>query len=113
MQIKYITITITSLIPDMAFLSEGTTQLVILELTVSWSQVEEASERKRAKSTELVNCHRQGSRLGASLLKLTVEDLLVTPSAKPTISWALHVPTKGRLSGTALKKQKMSQGDCG
>ncbi|XP_060744927.1 uncharacterized protein LOC132858560 [Tachysurus vachellii] len=52
----------TTLRPDIVLVSEGTKNLVMLELTVPWEdRMEEAFERKRAKYEGLVNdCHNQG-----------------------------------------------------
>lgn len=58
------TVTITSLRPDIVLISEASEQVILLELTVPWEDcIEEASERKRAKYTELVEeCRSNGWR---------------------------------------------------
>ena len=57
-------IAVTTLRPDIVLVSEGTKQVVLLELTVPWEdRMEEAFERKRAKYEELASeCRSRGWR---------------------------------------------------
>ncbi len=59
-------ITQSDLTPDIILVSEATRQLILLNLTVLWTErMEEAQERKRAKYQKLVeDCRRNGWRPG-------------------------------------------------
>ncbi|XP_049442747.1 protein starmaker-like [Epinephelus fuscoguttatus] len=83
------TVTITSLRPDLVLISEASEQVILLELTVPWEDcIEEASERKRAKYTELVEeCRSNGWRARCEPIESVNACSHGCPDGEFAISW--------------------------
>lgn len=106
-QIKYlVAIVVNMLQPDVLLVYEISRQVVMLELSVSWEGIEEATDRKNEKYTELVEQYcRQGWRTRCLRIKVGAGGFVGKSLCKTYsllhITGACKGKSIGRASGTS------------